>query len=146
MASGGRIRGLISLVLPTVTAALSIVPTELRVLRESMETLDGGVHARRARNRRAGGKIAFEYALSNASLPLLTVIGVDVGYLLGGVIVAEVVFNFPGMGQLALVALNARDYPLVQGITIVTASVFVLVNLRSTCSTVVDPRIRLEQP
>jgi ABC-type dipeptide/oligopeptide/nickel transport system permease component len=90
-------------------------------------------------------KITFKYALRNASLPLLTVIGVDVGYLLGGVIVAEVVFNFPGIGQMALVGLNARDYPLVQGITIVTASVFVLVNLAiDLLYTVVDPRIRLE--
>ena len=75
----------------------------------------------------------------------LTVIGIDVGYLLGGVIVAEVVFNFPGIGQLALVALNSRDYPLVQAITIVTATVFVLVNLViDLLYTVVDPRIRLK--
>ncbi len=122
------------------------MPTELRVLRESMRSTLRQEYVRAAR---ASGvpewKITFKYALRNASLPLLTVIGVDVGYLLGGVIVAEVVFNFPGIGQLALVALNARDYPLVQGITIVTASVFVLVNLViDLLYTVVDPRIRLE--
>lgn len=142
----GGYKGISSLVLPAFTAALSIVPTELRVLRESMRATLRQEYVRAAR---ASGvpewKITFKYALRNAALPLLTVIGVDVGYLLGGVIVAEVVFNFPGIGQLALVALNARDYPLVQGITIVTASVFVLVNLAiDLLYTVVDPRIRLE--
>ena len=78
--------------------------------------------------------------------PLLTVIGVDIGYLLGGVVVAEVVFAFPGIGELALVALNARDYPLIQGITIVTASTFVVVNLLiDLLYGRVDPRIRLER-
>lgn len=80
-------------------------------------------------------------------LPLLTVIGVDVGYLLGGVIVAEVIFAFPGIGELALVAMKARDYPLIQGITIVTASLFVLVNLVVDLTyAAIDPRIRMEQP
>ncbi len=92
-------------------------------------------------------RILMVYALRNAALPLITVIGVDVGYLLGGVIVAEVVFNFPGIGQLALVALNARDYPLIQGVTIVTASTFVVVNLLiDLLYGLIDPRIRLERP
>ena len=74
------------------------------------------------------------------------VIGVDIGYLLGGVIVAEVVFAYPGIGELALVALNARDYPLIQGITIVTASTFVVVNLLiDLVYGRIDPRIRLER-
>ena len=93
------------------------------------------------------GHVAFIHLLKNACLPLLTVIGVDVGYLLGGVIVAEVVFDFPGLGGLALTALNARDYPLIQGITIVTASAFVIVNLLIDLLYVrIDPRIRLELP
>ncbi len=70
----------------------------------------------------------------------------SVGPAIGGVIVAEVVFAFPGIGELALVALNARDYPLIQGITIVTASFFVIVNLLiDLLYTRVDPRIRLER-
>jgi ABC-type dipeptide/oligopeptide/nickel transport system permease component len=91
-------------------------------------------------------RIIFVYVLKNASLPLLTVIGVDIGYLLGGVIVAEVIFDFPGIGELALTALNARDYPLIQGITIVTATTFVIVNLLiDLLYARIDPRIRLEQ-
>lgn len=142
----GGYDGFSSLVLPASAVALSIVPTELRVLRASMQSALGQEYVRAAR---ASGirdtRITFVYALRNACLPLLTVVGIDIGYLLGGVIVAEVVFNFPGIGQLALTALNSRDYPLIQGITIVTASVFVVVNLViDVLYTVVDPRIRLE--
>jgi ABC-type dipeptide/oligopeptide/nickel transport system permease component len=144
----GGFSGPSSLVLPTVAVTLSILPTQLRVLRASMETVPAEEYIRTAR---AFGlrqrRVVFVYALKNACLPLLTVIGVDVGYLLGGVIVAEVVFNYPGVGELALTALNARDYPLIQGITIVTASAFVLVNLLiDLLYARIDPRVRLEQP
>jgi len=144
----GGFSGPSSLVLPAVAVTLSILPTQLRVLRASMEAVLAEEYIRTAR---AFGlrqrRIVFVYALKNACLPLLTVIGVDVGYLLGGVIVAEVVFNYPGVGELALTALNARDYPLIQGITIVTASAFVLVNLLiDLLYARIDPRIRLEQP
>ena len=144
--SGGY-NGLSSLVLPAIAVTLSILPTQLRVLRASMQAVLKEDYIRTAR---AFGlrerRITFVYARKNACLPLLTVIGVDIGYLLGGVIVAEVVFAFPGIGELALVALNARDYPLIQGITIVTASFFVIVNLLiDLLYTRVDPRIRLER-
>lgn len=144
----GGFSGFSSLVLPAIAVSLSILPTQLRVLRAAMEaTLRQDfirtAHAFGLRERR----IVFVYALRNACLPLITVTGVDIGYLLGGVIVAEVVFNFPGIGELALVALNARDYPLIQGITIVTATTFVLVNLLiDLLYGWIDPRIRLEQP
>jgi len=143
----GGFNGPSSLVLPSIAVALSILPTQLRVLRSSMEA---SLKEEYIRTARAFGlrqsRITFVYALKNASLPLLTVIGVDIGYLLGGVIVAEVVFAFPGIGELALVALNARDYPLIQGITIVTASTFVVVNLLiDLVYERIDPRIRMER-
>jgi len=142
----GGYSGFSSLVLPALAASISIIPTELRVLREAMRTALDQEYVRAARaNGIVERRVTLVYALRNATLPLLTVIGIDVGYLLGGVIVAEVVFNFPGIGQLALVALNSRDYPLVQAITIVTATVFVLINLViDLLYTVVDPRIRLK--
>jgi ABC-type dipeptide/oligopeptide/nickel transport system permease component len=72
------------------------------------------------------------------------VLGVQAGYLLGGTIVVEVVFNYPGLGRLLVDAVTSGDYPLVQAITIVTASLFVLFNLLvDVAYTVVDPRIRL---
>lgn len=143
----GGFTGPASLVLPAIAVTLSILPTQLRVLRASMEAVLKEEYIRTAK---AFGlkqrRVTYVYALKNACLPLLTVIGVDVGYLLGGVIVAEVVFAFPGIGELALVALNARDYPLIQGITIVTASTFVVVNLLiDLLYGQVDPRIRLER-
>ncbi|MDO8359384.1 MAG: ABC transporter permease [Devosia sp.] len=143
----GGFTGPASLVLPAIAVTLSILPTQLRVLRSSMEAVLKEEYIKTAN---AFGikpsRITFVYALKNACLPLLTVIGVDIGYLLGGVIVAEVVFAFPGIGELALVALNARDYPLIQGITIVTASTFVVVNLLiDLLYTRIDPRIRMER-
>lgn len=143
----GGFTGPMSLILPAIAVTLSILPTQLRVLRASMEASLKEEYIRTARAfGLRQGRITFIYALKNASLPLLTVIGVDIGYLLGGVIVAEVVFAFPGIGELALVALNARDYPLIQGITIVTASTFVVVNLLiDLVYGRIDPRIRLER-
>lgn len=142
----GGFSGPSSLILPAIAVALSIVPTQLRVLRSSMSGVlrDEYITTARAFGLRER-RITYFYALKNAILPLLTVIGVDVGYLLGGVIVAEVVFAFPGLGELALIAMNARDYPLVQGITIVTASIFVVVNLLVDLAYAqIDPRIRME--
>jgi peptide/nickel transport system permease protein len=141
----GGYSGFMSLVLPAAAVSLAVVPTQLRVLRASMKV---ALEQEYVRAERASGiserRITFMYALRNAALPLMTVIGVDIGYLLGGVIVVEVVFNFPGLGQLALDALNSRDYPLIQAITIVTATLFVVVNLViDLLYTVVDPRVRV---
>jgi ABC-type dipeptide/oligopeptide/nickel transport system permease component len=143
----GGFSGPASLVLPAIAVSFSVLPTQLRVLRASMQAM---LRQEFIRTARAFGlserRVLFVYALRNACLPLVTVIGVDIGYLFGGAIVAEVVFNYPGIGELALVALNARDYPLIQGITIVTASTFVLTNLIiDLVYGRIDPRIHLEQ-
>jgi ABC-type dipeptide/oligopeptide/nickel transport system permease component len=135
-----------SWILPAIAIALATVPTELRVLRASMMDVLQQEHVEAAR---AAGlretRIVYLYALRNAVLPLLTVIGIDMGYMLGGVIVVESVFDYPGIGQLALTALESRDYPLIQGITIVTAGIFVVTNLIvDLLYVVIDPRIRLE--
>lgn len=142
----GGFAGWSGLVLPTIAVSLAILPTQLRVLRASMESVLAQDFIRTARAFAVPEwRIVLVYALRSACLPLVTVVGVDVGYLLGGVIVAEAVFNFPGIGSLALTALNARDYPLIQGITIVTASAFVVVNLAiDLLYRIIDPRIRLE--
>ncbi len=139
-------QGPISLVLPTLAIALAVLPTDLRVIRTGM--LDS-LSQDYVRTARAFGisdaRITYGYALRNAALPLITVVGIDLGYLLGGTIVTEVVFNYPGLGQLAIDAVNARDYPLVQAITIVTAAIFVFVNLFiDIVYMALDPRIRIE--
>jgi len=134
-----------NLVLPSITLALSILPSQMRVLAASVKAELDEDYVRTAH---AFGfsskKVYFVHVLRNACLPLLTVIGNDMGMLLGGAIVAEVVFNFPGIGTLALIGLNARDYPLLQGVTIVAASTFVIVNLIvDLLYTVINPRVRL---
>ncbi len=135
-----------SLVLPAIAVSLAVMPADLRVIRASMmDTLNQDY----IRTARAFGvsetRITLFYALRNAALPLVTVVGIDLGYLLGGTIVTEVVFNYPGVGQLAIDSVNARDYPVIQAITILTAMVFVFVNLGiDLLYMALDPRIRIE--
>jgi len=73
--------------------------------------------------------IIYIYALRNVAIPAITIIGIDLGTLLSGTIVVEIVFNIQGIGNLALIAMNARDFPLIQGITIITSSIFVFANI-----------------
>jgi len=83
------------------------------------------------------------HALRNAALPVITVVGLQVGYLLGGAVVTETIFGWPGMGRTAVLAILARDFPIVQGIVIAGALVFVVVNLFvDLLYAVFDPRIR----
>lgn len=141
----GGLDGWRSLVLPVAALTFSILPSQMRVLISGVRKELGEDYVRSAR---AFGlpesKIGFVYVYRNAVLPLMTVIGVDMGTVLGGVIVAEMVFNYPGLGSVALNAMNARDYPLIQGVTIIAAITFVLINLVvDLLYTVVNPRVRL---
>jgi peptide/nickel transport system permease protein len=89
--------------------------------------------------------VIIRHALKNAILPVITVAGFNTGYLLGGAIVIEEVFALPGMGRLALYAIYQRDYPVIQAIVLVIATLFVLVNLvTDIIYSLVDPRIRLD--
>jgi peptide/nickel transport system permease protein len=86
------------------------------------------------------------HALKNAILPVITIAGFNTGYLLGGAIVIEEVFALPGMGRLVLYAIYQRDYPLIQGIVLIIALMFVLINLLTDLLyAAIDPRIRLDQ-
>ncbi len=91
--------------------------------------------------------VLFRHALRNAALPVLTVLGLSFGQMLGGAIVVESIFAWPGMGRLAVQAVLGRDFPIVQGVTIVGAAVFLAVNL--TVDLIygwVDPRLRSAAP
>lgn len=141
----GGFEGPKSLVLPVIALTLAVLPSQMRVLISSVRKEQGEDYVRTAE---AFGipakKISFVYIYRNAVLPLMTVIGNDMGVLFGGVIVAEMVFAFPGIGSVALTAMNARDYPLIQGITIAAAATFVTINLIvDLLYTVVNPRVRL---
>jgi ABC-type dipeptide/oligopeptide/nickel transport system permease component len=85
------------------------------------------------------------HVVRNSLIPFTTQLGLQLAYLLGGAVVIEQVFSLPGMGQLALTAFRSRDYPVIQGVVLVIACGFVLINLAvDILYGVLDPRIRLE--
>ena len=84
-----------------------------------------------------------KHALKNAGVPIVTVIGIGVALLIGGVVITETVFNIPGVGRLVVDAISKRDYPIIQGVILVFSGVYVLINLLVDLSyTLIDPRIR----
>ena len=88
-------------------------------------------------------RVILLHAFKNAVIPILTVIGTSVGYLLGGSFVVETIFRVPGLGYLSIEAINRRDYPIIQGTTLLLAAVFVFVNLAvDLLYGTFDPRIR----
>src|SRR5262249_6461204 len=90
------------------------------------------------------GAVVLRHGLANALIPIVTVVGVQVGYLLGGAILTETVFAWPGVGSLMVQGILARDFPLVQGCVLVVALLFVLVTLAvDLLYAWLDPRIRL---
>jgi ABC-type dipeptide/oligopeptide/nickel transport system permease component len=88
-------------------------------------------------------RVIYVHALRNAALPLVTVVGLQFGYLLGGAVVTETIFGWPGMGRTAVLAILSRDFPMVQGVVVTVAVAFVLVNLLvDLLYARFDPRIR----
>jgi peptide/nickel transport system permease protein len=141
-ASGaGSIR---ALVLPTVTLTIFTAASIARVFRSAL--LDA-MHQGYVNTARSKGlselSVWVRHIVPNAMLPLITVIGLQVGSLLGGAVVTEVVFSWPGLGQLLVTSIERRDFPVVQAGVLVIGLVFVLVNLLTDLLySVVDPRIR----
>ena len=89
-------------------------------------------------------QVLWRHALANAAVPVVTVIGIGIALLIGGVVVTETVFAIPGLGQLTVDAVLARDFPLIQGITLFFSGVYVAVNLLIDLSyPLLDPRVRL---
>ena len=88
--------------------------------------------------------VVMTHALRNSLIPVITVLGIQTGYMLGGTVIVEQVFAIPGIGRLALDAVNQRDYPLVQGTVLFIAAAFVFMNLLTdVIYGLVDPRIRV---
>jgi len=84
-----------------------------------------------------------KHALKNAGVPIITVIGIGVALLIGGVVITETVYNIPGVGRLVVDAISKRDYPIIQGVILVFSAVYVVINLVVDISyTLIDPRIR----
>jgi len=141
VALGNAVRHLI---LPAVT--LSTVPLAIiaRMTRSSLLEVLRQDYVRTARAKGLAERIVvMRHALKNAFIPVVTVIGLNVGSLLGGAILTETIFAWPGMGRLVVDAIFARDYPVVQGTVLVIALLFVVVNLLVDLSyAYLDPRIR----
>jgi len=130
---------------PALAIGVGLSAVIMRYTRNSMLEVIQMDYIRTARAKGLSKRVVLiRHALRNAILPVITVVGFNTGYLLGGAIVIEEVFALPGMGRLALYAIYQRDYSLIQGIVLVIATLFVLVNLiTDLIYAVIDPRIRL---
>jgi peptide/nickel transport system permease protein len=133
------------LVLPGLTAAIAIVPVLIRSLRAGMlEVIDADfVAAARAKGLR-GPRVLLAHVARNALVPALTLLGINIAYLIGSTVVIERVFDLSGLGNLMLNAIGVRDFPVVQGVAIVYAIAVVLINLLTDLAIArLDPRVRL---
>ncbi len=133
------------LLLPALTLGTGMAAIITRLLRASLlETLDEA-YVRTARSKGLRERIVlYRHALRTALIPVITVIGVQLAYLLNGAVIIEIVFDRPGIGALLVDAIFARDYPVVQGVVLLTAVVFVLTNTLVDLSyRYLDPRIDL---
>jgi ABC-type dipeptide/oligopeptide/nickel transport system permease component len=135
--------GAASIILPALTLAAFSVALIARMTRSSMLEVLRQDFVRTARAKGLGERlIVARHALKNALIPIVTVIGLQFGALLGGAVLTESVFGWPGMGQLLVESIFSRDYPMVQGIVLVFSALFILTNLLvDLCYAVIDPRI-----
>lgn len=131
-------------ILPVITLAAVLIAALLRTVRQSMIEALSEDYVRAARARGVPWRrILFVHALKNAAIPLITVLGIQVGFVLGGAFVVELIFNWPGVGLLALQAIATRDFPVVQGVVMAVAVVFVLANLLvDVAYAYLNPRVR----
>ncbi len=134
------------LVLPTLTLATVPAAMVARMTRSALLETLGQDYIRTARAKGLSqAQVLFRHALPNALLPIVTVIGLQFGFLLGGAVLTETVFEWPGLGTLVLEAVNDRDYPLVQGSVLLIAFCFSVVNLVVDLAyAALDPRVRYD--
>ena len=133
-----------SLILPAITLGTSLAAILARMVRGSVLEVLGEDYIRTARAKGlAPGAVLWNHALRNAWLPVLTLVGLQLGGLLGGAVITETVFGWPGLGSLLVEAIQSRDYPVVQGAVLLVSLTYVLVNTGTDLVYAwVDPRIR----
>lgn len=136
--------GPLSIILPAVTLAFFSMAFVARITRSSMLEVLYQDYVRTAVAKGVRSRaVVWRHALRNALAPVITVVGLQFGELLGGAILTETVFGWPGLGRLLVDSIFARDYPVVQGLVIVFALLFALVNLLVDLTySVIDPRVR----
>jgi ABC-type dipeptide/oligopeptide/nickel transport system permease component len=134
------------LILPSVALGMSLTGSLTRLLRSSMLDVLSDDYVRTARAKGLSGRrVLIGHALRNALIPVMTIIGLQFGLLLGGSVIIENVFSWPGVGRLVVNSIGVRDYPVVQAAVLLLAVILLLANLIvDLLYTVVDPRITLE--
>lgn len=132
------------LILPALTLGFQVTGILTRFTRSAMLEVLSQDFIRTARSKGVGQRtVMYKHALRNALVPITTVIGLNIGFLLGGTVIVETIFGWPGVGSLAVTAINQRDYPVVQATVMLFAFTFVIVNLIvDVLYGVIDPRIR----
>ncbi|HVQ77949.1 MAG TPA: ABC transporter permease [Candidatus Binatia bacterium] len=138
--------GLRYMVLPAVSLGFSQSALIARIARSCMVDVLAQDYIRTARAKGLSqAAVIYGHALRNALVPVVTVIGITMAILIGGAVVTEIVFNIPGLGRLVISAILRRDYPVVQGVVLVTATAYVLINLMvDMIYAFIDPRIRYD--
>jgi ABC-type dipeptide/oligopeptide/nickel transport system permease component len=137
--------GLSHLILPAITLGAALAAILTRMVRISVIEELSSDYVRTARAKGLSpAAVLFRHAFRNALIPILTILGLQFGTLLAGAIVTETIFSWPGIGRLAVQAIGARDYPLLQGCILLIAVSYVIVNLLTDAVyALVDPRVRL---
>ncbi|MFN3614424.1 MAG: ABC transporter permease [Rubrimonas sp.] len=133
------------LALPALTLGAALAAATMRMTRAAMLEVMRADFVRTARAKGLSRRqVVWGHAFANARIPVVTLLGVQMGQLLGGVVVTETVFSWPGLGKLTVDAIFARDYPVVQGAVLLTAVLFVVINLvTDVIYTLLDPRMRV---
>jgi len=133
-------------VLPTVTLAAYLMALVARLTRSSMLEVLRQDYVRTAHAKGLAQRmVLWRHALKNAAIPIVTVVGMQIGTLLGGAVVTETIFNWPGIGKLVIEAIWRRDYPIVQAVLLFSAFFFVAINLLvDLFYSYLDPRIRFQ--
>lgn len=136
----------VHLILPAITLGSWILPISMRLVRSGMMEVLSQDYIRTARAKGLKEKkVLYKHAFKNAAIPLVTVMGMQFGLLLGGAVVTETVFAWPGLGRLAVDSIRMGDYPVVQAIVVIFATGVILANLLAdVLAAFIDPRIRLD--
>ncbi len=134
------------LFLPALTIALHLGPTLMRTLRNAIIEVMQSPHVEFARTKGLSqGKLIRRHVLRNGLMATVTILGVNIGWLMGGSVVIEYVFNIPGLGSLIINSIDARDYPVIQGVTLVFGLLVVIINLLTDLLyKALDPRVSYE--
>jgi ABC-type dipeptide/oligopeptide/nickel transport system permease component len=138
--------GIEYLILPAVTLGAALAAILTRMVRSSVIEELGEDYVRTARAKGLNERrVVYKHVLKNGLIPVVTVIGLQFGVLLAGAIITETIFSWPGLGRLTVDAINARDYPLVQGCILMIALTYIVANLLTDFAyRLLDPRIKVE--